>query len=465
MQGRRKLPVGVVDAVMALVILVFSILLIEGYKEAFDPDTTINGTDCSFLKVKFAKEKIEEELRENISFQVLTSSGEVKQYKPAAEESKGFEFQIEAEDLENILQIQKQDRAQKEFSVPFSVNEEGVRSYLKTIPELKEEQVLPQDAYLRVSNKNLLEVVPEVRGNQTDFEEVCSFAVKALEAGEKEVDFKEITKVLPEIISTDEELRCNQDEVNRILGTTIELELKNGEFFTLDSSIMKEWLQKTDGGLYKVNIEDNLPQFIAKLSEKVNELEDILEFEATDLGRVSVLIPENKKAVLDEEEELRVVKEHLEKAESCKLELIYIRKPLEYLMTNYIEVDRGRQTVWVYQSDKNILEADCVTGDVAAGHNTPLGIYYLDYKKPNTTLTDNATYWSYVNYWMKFNGGIGFHDALWRYDKNGVGHFGGDIYKTDGSHGCVNMPIDAAETLYEFIDSTMPIIIYDSSEI
>ena len=33
---------------------------------------------------------------------------------------------------------------------------------------------------------------------------------------------------------------------------------------------------------------------------------------------------------------------------------------------------------------------------------------------------------------MPFDGGIGFHDASWRDE------FGGDIYLTDGSHGCIN---------------------------
>lgn len=35
-----------------------------------------------------------------------------------------------------------------------------------------------------------------------------------------------------------------------------------------------------------------------------------------------------------------------------------------------------------------------------------------------------------VEYWMPFDGGIGFHDAPWRDE------FGGDIYLTSGSHGC-----------------------------
>ena len=59
-----------------------------------------------------------------------------------------------------------------------------------------------------------------------------------------------------------------------------------------------------------------------------------------------------------------------------------------------------------------------------------------------------------VNFWMPFNGGQGLHDATWRY------YFGGNIYKTHGSHGCVNLPYDAAKTIYENCKKGMAVIVY-----
>ena len=52
-------------------------------------------------------------------------------------------------------------------------------------------------------------------------------------------------------------------------------------------------------------------------------------------------------------------------------------------------------------------------------------------------------YRSYVNYWMPFYRGYGLHDATWR------DAFGGDIYLDDGSHGCVNLPLEAAATMFK----------------
>ena len=59
-----------------------------------------------------------------------------------------------------------------------------------------------------------------------------------------------------------------------------------------------------------------------------------------------------------------------------------------------------------------------------------------------------------VNYWMAFVGGMyGFHDATWR------SYFGGYIYTYDGSHGCVNLPLWAAETLYNNVEVGTPVFI------
>ncbi len=55
---------------------------------------------------------------------------------------------------------------------------------------------------------------------------------------------------------------------------------------------------------------------------------------------------------------------------------------------------------------------------------------------------------------MPFNGNIGMHDATWR------GSFGGSIYKTNGSHGCINLPRAAAKTIYENIEKGMPVLCY-----
>ena len=71
-------------------------------------------------------------------------------------------------------------------------------------------------------------------------------------------------------------------------------------------------------------------------------------------------------------------------------------------------------------------------------------------KQPN----GKYEYESPVSYWMPFNKGIGLHDASWRSE------FGGSIYKTRGSHGCVNTPYSAMKTIYENVKIGYPVVVY-----
>ena len=95
-----------------------------------------------------------------------------------------------------------------------------------------------------------------------------------------------------------------------------------------------------------------------------------------------------------------------------------------------------------------------MSGNVSRGYTTPPGLFSLTYKQKDAVLRGEG-YASPVDFWMPFNGGIGFHDASWR------NQFGGTIYKTNGSHGCINMPYNAAKTLYENVYAGMPVICYN----
>lgn len=51
-------------------------------------------------------------------------------------------------------------------------------------------------------------------------------------------------------------------------------------------------------------------------------------------------------------------------------------------------------------------------------------------------------------------GMFGIHDASWRSE------FGGNIYKANGSHGCVNAPYYLAKVLFNNIEEGTPIVCY-----
>ena len=101
------------------------------------------------------------------------------------------------------------------------------------------------------------------------------------------------------------------------------------------------------------------------------------------------------------------------------------------------------------------IETDVVTGDVNLGRGTPAGVFYIYSMQENATLV-GEDYRTPVAYWMPFNGGVGIHDSTWR----GASEYGGTTYMGNGSHGCVNTPLDAVAVIFQNADVGEPVVVY-----
>lgn len=121
----------------------------------------------------------------------------------------------------------------------------------------------------------------------------------------------------------------------------------------------------------------------------------------------------------------------------------------------FVEVDMGNQYLWFYKNGYVVAEGDIVTGNMSeSGCATPSGVYTLKNKQKDAVLVGD-NYQTPVSFWMPFIGNsIGLHDANWRWN------FGGEIYKTNGSHGCVNLPYSLAESIYNNISIGTSVITY-----
>ncbi|MCR5556720.1 MAG: L,D-transpeptidase [Butyrivibrio sp.] len=125
----------------------------------------------------------------------------------------------------------------------------------------------------------------------------------------------------------------------------------------------------------------------------------------------------------------------------------------ESLGKTYIEVNMGEQMLTYYVDGQLNMEMPIVTGNVNRSRGTPTGIFSV-YNKRYHTYLRGVDYVSYVNYWLGVNKGVGIHDANWRSE------FGSDIYKRDGSHGCINCPEEKASKLWEVVDVGTPVVLY-----
>ena len=99
------------------------------------------------------------------------------------------------------------------------------------------------------------------------------------------------------------------------------------------------------------------------------------------------------------------------------------------------------------------IETPVVTGNTSLRRGTPSGTNFV-YNKERNRVLRGADYASPVKFWIPVRGAIGIHDASWR-SKDG-----GEIYKTNGSHGCINTPYDEVSKLYDMVEIGTPCVMF-----
>ena len=457
LRERAARVMQIVVLICGLIILMLMILAVNYSTKAFQYKTYINGIECSFLNIEGTIDKLERKMNTSKLTLIFADN---KQYVCL-----GTYFDIKVnnrKDIEKTLFKQREEDNNEEktynFTQLYTINEAKVKEYLSSLGVFKTEMREPQDAYLEFDGKNSVVIKQEVYGNKIDINEACDFMISELKKGSTIIDFRKITKIDPKVKATDEKLIAQRDYINNILKATITYKLHDGSTYKLGANIMKDWIYKDAEGNYDIDLDKNIPEFVNSLNNKASYVLTSTKFNATGKGKISISFGRKTYRYINKDKEIERIHEQLKKGESAEFDVEYNPLPDYRNIKTYVELDLSRQRVWMYVNGKCILDTPCVTGNVAGGYATPPGIFYLTYKTTDTNLegynSDGSEYSSHVNFWMPFNGGIGFHDADWR------SYFGGNIYMTNGSHGCVNLPYPAARTLYNNINTSIPIILY-----
>lgn len=125
---------------------------------------------------------------------------------------------------------------------------------------------------------------------------------------------------------------------------------------------------------------------------------------------------------------------------------------------SWIEICIKTQTLRMYIKNKLYVKTPVVTGTAGDDRRTKKGTHSVMEKTANRQLKGSYGSQSWdvtVNYWLKFTpDSQGIHDSTWR------SAYGGKIYKTNGSHGCVNTPLGAMKKIFKKAHVGMPVIVY-----
>jgi len=132
------------------------------------------------------------------------------------------------------------------------------------------------------------------------------------------------------------------------------------------------------------------------------------------------------------------------------------------IVNKLILVSISSQHMWACEIGTLVNQSAVTTGATQAPNGvddaTNIGTWHIYAKQINQHLRGsdiNGNWDDFVQYWIPFDGPIGFHDASWQ-----TFPFGNSDYKISGSHGCVHLPLDTITWLYGWapIGTTVTVI-------
>lgn len=267
--------------------------------------------------------------------------------------------------------------------------------------------------------------------------------------GEKATDSEQVKKALK--------------EANAYLDVTVTCNFTpaTGEAATeaVGKDQIAQWLIVGNDGLSVSLDGENMATYCTELAKKHDvSKKKTGQFKTTGGSIINVPVASSGQTV-DGNKLYEAIAEAINNKKSATVEAVYSEakeeETGEYVTYggNYCEVDLTNQMVYVYKNGELVVSSQCVTGCISKGHGTPTGVYSIFSRDKDRYLRGDG-YKSWVNFFIPFNGGIGFHDASWR------STFGGNIYLYSGSHGCINMPYSAAKKLYENVTLDEKVIVY-----
>ena len=263
------------------------------------------------------------------------------------------------------------------------------------------------------------------------------------------------------VVPNDEELAKEAEKLNKITATQITVNFGNGTE-TVTRDMLKSWLVKGEDGTYTFDVNLVKPVVIG-WSEKYNTYGKPRDFKTSGGGTVRLTTGDYGWRVWQDKTTDALIAA-LNAGQSGELEPTWLYKGQTHegndINGTYVEISIDQQRMWFYKNGTCLVDTPVVTGNPNKGHGTPKGgVWRLKDKASPFTLVGkkpdgSIDYEEPVNYWMPFNGGVGIHDLTKR------SSFGGDIYLTNGSHGCINTPLDNVRTIYENIEVNTPIVVY-----
>ncbi|AEV94557.1 L,D-transpeptidase family protein [Pediococcus claussenii] len=328
----------------------------------------------------------------------------------------------------------------------------------KELKELNSDRTASKASKITLTSTGAVKLSGGSQGNYIDAHGFKKNLKATVASGKSSMDLKDSYQ-------TPTETKANQitDQYKKIQAEDAVYDI-NGTKVTIPSAEIVSWL-KVDTNVYGVrslSLDDTkVSNYLNGLNDKYSTYKKSFNFKSTKQGTITV-----KDGNFGWEISTDVDKTTLENkilaGKSFDMQATISGsgqglKPGEVGNT-YVEVDKAAQHMWFYHNGKLELSTSVVTG-LPPNQTTPTGVWFVWKKQQNAVLkgkNDNGTsYASPVKYWMPIDyTGVGLHDAPWQPT------FGGDWFKTHGSHGCVNTPPSVMPKLYADVPTGTPVVVH-----
>lgn len=472
---RKKWP----TLVLALLVLLAGAYIAGAvaFMQCFMPKTSLNGTDVS-LKTISDVAKLNADSANEFSFAVTgdgvdlnISAADIK----AAYDGESFARSAIAQQKPWLWPFEILSEHKLEIENKLSYDAARLEDIVgSAVDATNKDATEPKDASVAYNkDSKRYEVVPEVLGSSVKKAEAIAQVRDALNAGETSTELGDDLLEKPKILSTDEKLTGAVNKANSYLDATQELVYKDQVVASVDEERLQEWVSMSDDLEVSFDKEACTKWARGELSEKLDSYGSTRTYTRPD-GPTIEVSGGTYGWIIDGGQVAEDIAKNVEAGTAGKVELSFKQEAERWNPggqdwgDKFMDVDLSEQHVRYFVDGEYIWESDCVSGGLdnkGEMHSTPTGVYAINSNKRSgnvklTGKTDPVTlepeYISYVDWWMPFiDDSVAFHDADWR------SSFGGEIYLSNGSHGCVNLPVDKAAELYGILEVGTPVVVHD----
>lgn len=457
-KSRRKLKIAIGSVVFSITVLIGLYFAISFYfSNHFFFRARINGWRVGGMDLHAAEEKVGESVEDYLLTVFDRDGGKHHVYGGDIEC-----FYVPDGSVEAALKRQKPMQwigaifhpDNNEVPITMEYKKELISQAVKDMDCFQIKNITePEDAHIELGEDGYY-VEPEISGNRMVFERVLAKVEQAVSEGATSVQLTDEDYVSAKYTTKSDEIVGAMERINGFENAVITYKVM-GKEEVLDKEQIRDFVT-VDG--FDVSLkEDKITDYVQMLASKYNTYADVRTFH-TSSGDTVDIGGGDYGWIVDKPGEAKQLIADLEAGKAVEREPVYSQRAFvdgeDDIGDTYVEIDYTKQHLWYYEDGKLVVESDLVSGNINRDNGSPDGVFKIVYKDSPAVLK-GEDYESNVEYFMPFAYNVGIHDASWR-----NGKFGGEIYKTGGSHGCINVPFEVAEKIYQEVEVGTPVIAF-----